>query len=167
VAAPTAGLHFTQGLLKRLAPLGIETAHVTLHVGAGTFQPVKTERLEEHPMHSETCQVPPEAAAAIKACRARGGRVVAVGTTALRTLESAALPEGGFKKGWQETRLFIRPGYHFKAVDALLTNFHQPRSTLLPLVSAFWTTPQVLDLYRDCLKRGYRFLSYGDACLFQ
>lgn len=166
VAAPTAGLHFTPGLLKRLQAMDVAIARVTLHVGAGTFQPVKTQELEAHPMHSETCQVPQAAAEAILACRAKGGRVVAVGTTALRSLESAALPDGGFREGWFDTRLFIRPGYRFKAVDALVTNFHQPRSTLLPLVSAFWTREDVLGLYMDCLKRGYRFLSYGDACLF-
>lgn len=166
VAAPTAGLHFTQGLLDRLSAMGVQQARVTLHVGAGTFQPVKAELLEDHPMHAETCQVPPETASAIQACRKRGDRVIAVGTTAMRTLESSALDDGSFKKGWQETRIFIRPGYRFRCVNGLLTNFHQPRSTLLPLVSAFWTREQVLQLYAGCLQKGYRFLSYGDACLF-
>ena len=166
VAAPTAGLHFNRGLLRRLAELGVESTSVTLHVGAGTFQPVKSERLEDHAIHAETCQVPAAAARAIAACRLRGGRVVAVGTTALRCLESAALDGGGFREGWFETRLYILPGYRFKAVDGLLTNFHQPRSTLLPLVAAFWDRGALLKLYADCLGLGYRFLSYGDACLF-
>jgi S-adenosylmethionine:tRNA ribosyltransferase-isomerase len=166
VAAPTAGLHFNRGLFKRLAERGVERCSVTLHVGAGTFKPVKAERLEDHAIHMERCLVPPEAAQAIAACRSRGGRVVAVGTTALRCLESAALEHGGFTEGWFDTRLYILPGYKFKAVDGLLTNFHQPRSTLLPLVAAFWERRALLDLYSDCLAKGYRFLSYGDACLF-
>jgi S-adenosylmethionine:tRNA ribosyltransferase-isomerase len=166
VAAPTAGLHFTRGLLQALRSQGVECAWVTLHVGAGTFLPVKCERLEDHDIHSETCQVPPATALAIQAARARGRRVLAVGTTALRTLESAALEGGGFRSDWMDTRLFILPGYRFKAVDGLLTNFHQPRSTLLPLVAAFWERQRLLDLYRSCLDLGYRFLSYGDACLF-
>ncbi|MGH7441077.1 MAG: S-adenosylmethionine:tRNA ribosyltransferase-isomerase, partial [bacterium] len=120
----------------------------------------------EHPMHEESCQVPFDAARTLNACTLGGGRVVAVGTTALRTLESCALEDGGWREGWMNTRLFITPGYHFKRVDALLTNFHQPRSTLLPLVAAFWNRESVLKLYADCLERGYRFLSYGDACLF-
>jgi len=166
VAAPTAGLHFTRPLLARLAAAGVAGATVTLHVGAGTFQPVKTEDLESHPMHAETCQVPLETAQAIAACRSRGGRVIAVGTTALRTLESCSLESGGFRQGWMSTRLFILPGYRFKAVDGLLTNFHQPRSTLLPLVAAFWKREPLLALYAECLRLEYRFLSYGDASLF-
>jgi S-adenosylmethionine:tRNA ribosyltransferase-isomerase len=166
VAAPTAGLHFNRGLLRRLSELGVENTAVTLHVGAGTFQPVKTERLEDHAIHAELCEVPAAAASAITACRERGGRVVAVGTTALRCLESAALENGGFREGRFETRLYILPGYRFKAVDGLLTNFHQPRSTLLPLVAAFWERGALLKLYADCVGLGYRFLSYGDACLF-
>lgn len=166
VAAPTAGLHFTRGLLKNLRSAGIETAFVTLHVGAGTFQPVKTRTLEEHAIHAEQCVVPAETARAIQVARARGGRIVAVGTTALRTLESAALENGGFRGDWFETRLFIQPGYRFRAATALLTNFHQPESTLLPLVAAFWDRTSLLQLYLDCLGSGYRFLSYGDACLF-
>ena len=166
VAAPTAGLHFNRGLFRRLEALGVERASVTLHVGAGTFQPVKTENLEEHAIHAERCVVPPETAQAIAACRGRGGRVIAVGTTALRCLESAATDTGGFREGWFETRLYVLPGYQFKAADGLLTNFHQPRSTLLPLVAAFWERQSLLDLYQACLARGYRFLSYGDACLF-
>lgn len=166
VAAPTAGLHFTPGLLKALAAKKVGVASVTLHVGAGTFLPVKTEALEDHPMHMERCTVPAATVAAIRQAKAAGRRVIAVGTTALRSLESASLENGAFKEGWLESRLFIRPGYRFKVVDALITNFHQPRSTLLPLVSAFWKTQSVLELYADCLKRGYRFLSYGDACFF-
>lgn len=166
VAAPTAGLHFTLEMLERLKSRGVETAGVTLHVGAGTFQPVKSEALEDHAMHTEACEIPEASALALAACKKREGRVVAVGSTALRTLESCALPEGGFRRGWVQTRLFIVPGYRFKCVDALITNFHQPRSTLLPMVAAFWRTDRVLDLYADCLKRGYQFLSYGDACFF-
>lgn len=166
VAAPTAGLHFTPGLFKRLASAGVERCSVTLHVGAGTFQPVKAERLEDHEMHAETCSVPPESALAIQAARARRGRVIAVGTTALRCLESAWLGPKGFRQGSFETRLFMKPGDRFKVVDALVTNFHQPRSTLLALVSAFWERQKLLNFYNDCLARSYRFLSYGDACFF-
>jgi S-adenosylmethionine:tRNA ribosyltransferase-isomerase len=167
VAAPTAGLHFTRGMLDRLRAQGVETASVTLHVGAGTFQPVKTERLEDHAMHEETCEIPEKAALALAACRRRGSRIIAVGTTALRTLESCANPAGEFRRGWTRTRLFITPGYRFKCVDGLITNFHQPRSTLLPLVAAFCAPDRVRELYAGCLERGYRFLSYGDACFFR
>ncbi len=166
VAAPTAGLHFTAGLLKALQRRGIAHTHVTLHVGAGTFSPVKTEDLLAHPMHEEVCRVPPEAARAMDACAARGGRVVAVGTTVLRTLESCVRADGGWRDGWVRTRLFITPGHRFRTARGLLTNFHQPRSTLLPLVAAFWEREGLLRLYAECLARGYRFLSYGDACLF-
>jgi S-adenosylmethionine:tRNA ribosyltransferase-isomerase len=166
VAAPTAGLHFTPGLLQRCRDAGASVATVTLHVSAGTFLPVKTERLEEHPMHEEHCEVPRSTADAIVRARSRGGRIIAVGTTALRTLESAALPGGGFRQGGFLTQLFLKPGDRFKVVEGLITNFHQPHSTLLPLVAAFWGTPQVLALYKSCLERGYRFLSYGDACFF-
>jgi S-adenosylmethionine:tRNA ribosyltransferase-isomerase len=165
VAAPTAGLHFTPELLRKLEALGIPSTRVTLHVGAGTFQPVKCERLEEHRIHEEVCEVPPEAAEAVAECRARGGRVIAVGTTALRTLESC-YEGGGFRAGWMRTSLYVLPGYSFKCVDGLITNFHQPRSTLLPLVAAFWERKALLGLYQECLREGYRFLSYGDACLF-
>jgi S-adenosylmethionine:tRNA ribosyltransferase-isomerase len=174
VAAPTAGLHFTPGLLERCRAAGARIATVTLHVSAGTFLPVKTERLEEHPMHAERCELPLATAHAIARCRQAGGRVIAVGTTALRTLESAVIDGGegatgaqaAFRQGWFETRLFLKPGDRFKVVDALVTNFHQPRSTLLPLVAAFWSREQILALYQSCLERGYRFLSYGDACFF-
>lgn len=163
VAAPTAGLHFTTGMLTQLRAQGVRIAHVTLHVGAGTFLPVKTEDLDQHPMHAETCLLPTATATAIASAKRKGGRVVAVGTTALRTLEGAWTPQG-FRQGWFETRLFLKPGDRFNVVDALLTNFHQPHSTLLPLVAAFWDREKILQLYADCLKKGYRFLSYGDAC---
>jgi S-adenosylmethionine:tRNA ribosyltransferase-isomerase len=166
VAAPTAGLHFSPELLASLQAQGIDHAQVTLHVGAGTFLPVKTEALEDHPMHIEHYCIPDLAHAKILACRQGGGRVIAVGTTALRTLESAARQVGFKTDTWYATQLFLKPGDVFQATDALLTNFHQPRSTLLPLVSAFWTREQVLELYRVSLNQKYRFLSYGDACLF-
>lgn len=166
VAAPTAGLHFSPALLERLQSQGIGVAKLTLHVGAGTFLPVKTETLEAHPMHEEHYCIPAAAQAQIEACRQKGGRVVAVGTTALRTLESAARQPDFLAGAWYSTRLFLKPGDAFLATDALLTNFHQPRSTLLPLVSAFWSREATLKLYETCLAEGYRFLSYGDACLF-
>jgi len=139
---------------------------VTLHVGAGTFLPVKTEALEDHPIHEEAYSIPGATLAQMALTRRQGGRVIAVGTTALRALESAARQPGFLADTWTLTRLFLKPGDPFLAVDGLLTNFHQPRSTLLPLVCAFWNREKVLALYQDCLKRDYRFLSYGDACLF-
>jgi S-adenosylmethionine:tRNA ribosyltransferase-isomerase len=166
VAAPTAGLHFTAALLRRLQAQGIGVATVTLHVGAGTFQPVKTERLEDHIMHTERCRVPPNTAQLLQRTRQAGGRIIAVGTTVLRTLESARQADGTFRTDWFETQLFLKPGDSFHVVNALLTNFHQPRSTLLPLVAAFWDKDRILAFYRDCIQRGYRFLSYGDACFF-
>jgi S-adenosylmethionine:tRNA ribosyltransferase-isomerase len=163
-AAPTAGLHFTESLLARLAARGIGRTAVTLHVGPGTFLPVRGESLEGHRMHPERYEVPPAAAREIAACRARGGRVVAVGTTTVRTLESAA--EGGrVSPGTGRTALFIRPGHRFAAVDAMITNFHLPRSTLLVLVCAFGGTDRVLAAYREAVQRRYRFFSYGDAML--
>ncbi|HEX6881991.1 MAG TPA: tRNA preQ1(34) S-adenosylmethionine ribosyltransferase-isomerase QueA [Planctomycetota bacterium] len=165
VAAPTAGLHFTPGLLADLAARGIERASVTLHVGPGTFQPVKSARVEEHVMHAERFELPPETAAAVRATRARGGRVVAVGTTVVRVLESSVEPGGEVRPGRGETRLFLVPGAEFRATDALLTNFHLPRSTLLMLVCAFAGRERVLGLYREALDQGYRFYSYGDAML--
>lgn len=165
VAAPTAGLHFTPELLARLEERGIERASVTLHVGEGTFRPLGVERIEQHAMHTERYELPPAAVAAIEACRARGGRVVAVGTTSVRVLETCARPDGGLEPGEGETDLFIRPGTPFRAVDALLTNFHLPRSTLLMLVCAFAGRERVLGLYREAVERGYRFYSYGDAML--
>ena len=165
IAAPTAGLHFTSGLLERLAARGVERGFVTLHVGLGTFQPVKAERVEEHAMHAERFTLTAQCAAAVVACRARGGRVVAVGTTSVRVLEACAGAGGDLSPRAGETDLFIRPGYRFRAVDALLTNFHLPRSTLLMLVSAFAGRERVLALYAEAVREGYRFYSYGDAML--
>ncbi|MBS0641462.1 MAG: tRNA preQ1(34) S-adenosylmethionine ribosyltransferase-isomerase QueA, partial [Proteobacteria bacterium] len=167
VAAPTAGLHFTPRLLAELEAAGIRRVTVTLHVGIGTFLPVRVERVTEHRMHAERGEVPPEAAAAINATRAAGGRVVAVGTTSLRVLESAAADDGSVAPFLGETDLFILPGYRFKAVDRLLTNFHLPRSTLLMLVSAFSGRERMLAAYRHAIAAGYRFHSYGDACLLE
>jgi S-adenosylmethionine:tRNA ribosyltransferase-isomerase len=164
VAAPTAGLHFDARLLARLAECGVETARVTLHVGAGTFQPVRVHDLAEHRMHREHYVLPEATVAAIAACRARGGRVVAVGTTTLRTLESAAL-DGELRAGEGETELFVTPGFHFRVVDILLTNFHLPKSTLLMLVSAFGGLEGTRAAYRHAIDSGYRFFSYGDAML--
>jgi len=163
VAAPTAGLHFTAALL---AAAGIEIARVTLHVGIGTFKPVAAERIEEHRMESERYEIGEETAGAIRRARAAGRRIVAVGTTVVRTLESAALAgEGEVRAGSGATKLFITPGYQFQGVDALLTNFHLPRSTLLMLVSAFAGRERVLAAYEEAITNGYRFYSYGDAML--
>lgn len=159
VAAPTAALHFDEAVLAALAARGVQRAAVTLHVGAGTFQPVKTERLAEHVMHRERYHVPPETMQAIADCRARGGRVVAVGTTTVRTLESWALT--GQASG--DTGIFITPGFDFRVVDALVTNFHLPRSTLMMMISAFAGHAHVMALYRHAVARRYRFFSYGDA----
>jgi S-adenosylmethionine:tRNA ribosyltransferase-isomerase len=163
-AAPTAGLHFSQGIVDALDRRGIARTAVTLHVGPGTFLPVRGEDLDAHRMHGERYQVPPEAAAAWAECRARGGRVVAVGTTTVRTLESA-FGDGEVRAGEGRTELFIRPGHAFGAIDALVTNFHLPRSTLLVLVCAFAGTDRVLGAYREAVARKYRFFSYGDAML--
>ena len=165
VAAPTAGLHFTAELLEELSSRGVERAAVTLDVGPGTFRPVEVERAEEHVMHSERYSVPQETAAAVEACRRRGGRVVAVGTTAVRALEAAADGAGGVRAGAGRTELFLLPGARFSVVDALLTNFHLPRSTLLMLVSAFAGRERVLELYAQAIAQRYRFYSYGDAML--
>jgi S-adenosylmethionine:tRNA ribosyltransferase-isomerase len=162
VAAPTAGLHFDGAILGRLRGLGIGSVHVTLHVGAGTFQPVRVERLEEHPMHAEWLEVSEEVCERVRAARASGGRVVAVGTTSVRSLETAA--RGGDLAPFRgDTRLFIRPGYRFRAVDAMITNFHLPESTLLMLVAAFAGYDAVMAAYRHAVAEGYRFFSYGDA----
>ena len=163
VAAPTAALHFDEALFAQLDAMGVQRAHVTLHVGAGTFQPVKSENLAEHQMHSEWYNVPPETQEAIAACKARGGRIVAVGTTSVRTLESWA--KTGIASG--DTALFITPGFEFQLVDALVTNFHLPKSSLMMLVSAFTGYAHVMGLYREAIARGYRFFSYGDAMLLQ
>ncbi len=163
VAAPTAALHFDEGVFAQLDAIGVQRAHVTLHVGAGTFQPVKTENLAEHQMHSEWYNVPPETQEAIAACKARGGRIVAVGTTSVRTLESWA--QTGIASG--DTTIFITPGFEFKLVDVLVTNFHLPKSSLMMLVSAFTGYDHVMGLYREAIARGYRFFSYGDAMLLK
>ncbi len=165
VAAPTAGLHFDANLLKRLRDKGIGIAHVTLHVGAGTFQPVRVQDLSQHRMHTERYHVPQATAEAITATRQRGGRIVAVGTTSLRTLESAADENGQVKVGAGETALFITPGFRFRVVDRLVTNFHLPKSTLLMLVSAFAGMEPIRTAYRHAITNGYRFFSYGDAML--
>jgi len=166
VAAPTAALHFDAAVLAALRERGVETAAITLHVGAGTFQPVRAERLQEHRMHSEWFEVGESVVAAVAAARARGGRVIAVGTTSVRSLESAARAGGSLQATTGETDIFITPGFEFRVVDALLTNFHLPRSTLLMLVSAFAGRERVLRLYGEAIERGYRFYSYGDAQLY-
>jgi S-adenosylmethionine:tRNA ribosyltransferase-isomerase len=165
VAAPTAGLHFTERLLEGLRRRGVVIATVTLHVGYGTFAPVRAADIREHRMHAERYHIPEAAAAAVNAARAAGGRVVAVGTTAVRTLEHACGEDGRLAAGEGSCELFIYPGYRFKAVDALITNFHLPRSTLLMLVSAFAGREAVLAAYREAVACRYRFFSYGDAML--
>jgi S-adenosylmethionine:tRNA ribosyltransferase-isomerase len=164
-AAPTAGLHFDEAMLATLAAAGIESAYVTLHVGAGTFQPVDGEDLSRHRMHAERYRIPPETAAAIEAARSRGGRIVAVGTTSLRALESAAGVDGRIRAGEAETRLFVTPGHRFRVVDRLVTNFHLPKSTLLMLVSAFAGYANIRAAYGHAIAQRYRFYSYGDAML--
>ncbi len=161
VAAPTASLHFDHSVIEALARRGVERASVTLHVGAGTFQPVKTQRIADHLMHHERFEVPAATHAAIERCKARGGRVLAVGTTTVRALESAA----HFGAARDDTNIFITPGFQFKVVDLLLTNFHLPRSTLMMLVSAFAGYGQIMGLYRHAIAKQYRFFSYGDAML--
>jgi S-adenosylmethionine:tRNA ribosyltransferase-isomerase len=167
VAAPTAGLHFTDDLLARLAARGVGQTFVTLHVGAGTFLPVKVEDTRDHVMHAEWGRLGAEAAAAVAAAHAGGGRIVAVGSTALRLLESAADAEGRVAPFEGDTALFITPGYRFKAVDLLLTNFHLPRSTLFMLVAAFAGLDRMRAAYEHAKRAGYRFYSYGDACLLE
>lgn len=168
IAAPTAGLHFSQDLLDQIAAAGIGLTRITLHVGLGTFKPVTAENIEEHRMERERYEISEEAAEAIRAARGRGGRVVAVGTTVVRTLESAALAGGGeVRPRSGSTELFITPGFRFQAVDVLLTNFHLPRSTLLMLVSAFAGRERVLAAYEEAVRVGYRFYSYGDAMLVE
>lgn len=165
VAAPTAGLHFTDRLFDLLEKRGVQRTFVTLHVGAGTFLPVKSDDTEEHRMHAEWGEVPGETAALINQVRAQGGRIVAVGTTALRLLESAATPDGAVHPFSDDTDIFITPGYRFRAVDILMTNFHLPRSTLFMLVSAFAGLERMQAAYAHARAEGYRFYSYGDACL--
>jgi S-adenosylmethionine:tRNA ribosyltransferase-isomerase len=164
IAAPTAGLHFTQEILDRIAARGIEIVRVTLHVGIGTFKPVKVENIAEHVMDAERYEISSDAAERLNRARDEGRKIVAVGTTTVRTLESA-IREGRFNPGWRETSIFITPGYEFKAVDRLLTNFHLPESTLLMLVSAFAGIETIRDAYREAIARGYFFYSYGD-CMF-
>ncbi len=164
VAAPTAGLHFTSELFARLDQCGIGTTRVTLHVGLGTFAPVKVDDPAQHQIHQEWCGVPAETVARIQATKARGGRVVAVGTTTTRTLESAARPDG-LRPFSEETGLYIRPPFDFRVIDALITNFHLPRTTLLLLVGAFAGEELLRQAYSEAVARGYRFFSYGDAML--
>lgn len=167
VAAPTAGLHFDATLLQALQDKGIESAYVTLHIAAGTFQPVRAQRLEDHVMHAEQVEVDAGVCAAVAAAQARGGRVVAVGTTVVRSLETAAAGGQGLQPWRGDTRLFITPGYRFRVVDALLTNFHLPQSTLLMLVCAFAGHAPVMAAYRHAVAQEYRFFSYGDAMFLQ
>ncbi|PWQ94808.1 tRNA preQ1(34) S-adenosylmethionine ribosyltransferase-isomerase QueA [Leucothrix arctica] len=162
VAAPTAGLHFNEALFKAILAKGVETAEVTLHVGAGTFQPVRVEELSEHVMHSEWIDVPQSVCDAVADCRARGGRVIAVGTTTVRSLETAA-QSGELKPFQGDTNIFITPGYQYQVVDRLITNFHLPKSTLLMLVSAFSGYDTMKKAYAHAVEQKYRFFSYGDA----
>lgn len=163
VAAPTAGLHFSDALLAQLDERGVRRAAVTLHVGAGTFQPVRAERIEDHVMHAEYAEVDESVCAAVRETRARGGRVVAIGTTAVRSLESASDEHGNTNPFTGDTDIFIYPGYRFRTVDAMLTNFHLPESTLLMLVSAFAGRANIMAAYEQAIAERYRFFSYGDA----
>lgn len=166
VAAPTAGLHFDKTMLKTLQALGVTIAWITLHVGAGTFQPVRVENIEQHSMHTEQYHIPAETVKIIQTCKAKGGNVLAVGTTSLRALEASALAGNGtLVAGSDETNLFITPGFRFRVVDRLLTNFHLPRSTLLMLVSAFAGMETIRHAYQHAINHRYRFFSYGDAML--
>lgn len=166
-AAPTAGLHFTQELLEKVQAMGVEIAELTLHVGLGTFRPVSVENAEEHVMHTEHYEISASAAEKINRTRERGGRVIAVGTTSVRTLETVADEDGRLQAQSGETKIFIYPGYRFKAVDALITNFHLPESTLLMLVSAFAGKERVMEAYRIAVEEQYRFFSFGDAMFIQ
>lgn len=173
VAAPTAGLHFTDELLQRATEKGIELAYVTLHVGIGTFRPVKCENIEEHSMHFEEYFISEESAAIINRAKREGRRVVSVGTTSTRTVESAAYPMEDSESSWQvrsgagNTGIFIYPGYEFKIIDSLITNFHLPKSTLLMLISALYDREKVLSVYEEAIRERYRFFSYGDAMLIE
>ena len=162
-AAPTAGLHWTKELLKKAEDKGVQLAYVTLHVGLGTFRPVKAENISEHHMHSELCMMTKETADILNATRARGGRIICVGTTSCRTLESLVNEDGTFEAKSKWTEIFIFPGYKFKAMDALITNFHLPESTLVMLVSAFAGRENVLNAYAEAVKERYRFFSFGDS----
>ncbi len=165
-AAPTAGLHFTPELMDKIRAMGVDFASVTLHVGLGTFRPVKAEEVTDHKMHSEHCLLPQETADKILKTKANGGRVIAVGTTSCRTLESVATFTGQIQPWEGYTDIFIYPGYEFKVLDGLITNFHLPESTLIMLVSAFAGREHILHAYEEAVKREYRFFSFGDACLF-
>lgn len=167
VAAPTAGLHFTQELLKQIECSGVNIANITLHVGIGTFRPVKTENIEDHHMHSESYYVSEETAEIVNETREKGGRVIAVGTTSCRTLETIGDRFGKIHPGYGKTDIFIYPGYKFKVVDALITNFHLPQSTLLMLVSAFADREEILNVYAEAIEKRYRFFSFGDAMFIQ
>lgn len=162
-AAPTAGLHFTQELLEKIRQKGVQTAFVTLHVGLGTFRPVKADEISDHHMHSELCMINQETADILNATRRSGGRIICVGTTSCRTLESMVKEDGSFEASSKWTEIFIYPGYHFKAMDGLITNFHLPESTLVMLVSAFAGREHVLHAYEEAVKQRYRFFSFGDA----
>lgn len=166
-AAPTAGLHFTKELLAEIADMGVKICYVTLHVGLGTFRPVKADKIEDHEMHSEFCIVPEETAETVNAVKRAGGRVVAVGTTSCRTLESFTTEDGTLQatSGW--TNIFIYPGYKFKCIDALITNFHLPESTLIMLVSALAGRENILNAYNTAVKERYRFFSFGDAMMIE
>jgi S-adenosylmethionine:tRNA ribosyltransferase-isomerase len=164
VAAPTAGLHFTDGLLEKMREMGVVAAQVTLHVGAGTFKPVKTQELEDHEIHEEWFSIDAENAGIVNESKHRGGRIVAVGTTSVRTLESVAA-DGRIDARSGATQLFITPGYKFKIVDAMITNFHLPKSTLLALVAAFAGLDNIMAAYKHAIEQQYRFYSYGDAML--
>jgi S-adenosylmethionine:tRNA ribosyltransferase-isomerase len=166
VAAPTAGLHFDEAMLSALKAKGVNIAYVTLHVGAGTFQPVRVDNIEDHKMHSEIYHISPETVALIETTKSIGGKVIAVGTTSLRALESAA-QHSAMQAGQGETNIFITPGFKFKIVDKLLTNFHLPKSTLLMLVSAFAGFEPIKNAYAHAVKQHYRFFSYGDAMLLE
>lgn len=163
VAAPTAGLHFDEPLLEKLKDKGVEMAFVTLHVGAGTFQPVRVENIESHIMHAEYAEVPETVVEAVLACKARGNKVIAVGTTSVRALESAAQKTGTIAPFFADTQIFIYPGYQFNVIDALITNFHLPESTLIMLVSAFAGYENTMNAYQQAVNEKYRFFSYGDA----
>ncbi len=170
VAAPTAGLHFTEDLLRKAEAKGVELVYVTLHVGIGTFRPVKEQKVEDHHMHFEEYSISEEAADAVNRALDQGRRIISVGTTSTRTLESAAVREGGrwhIQPGRRETGIFIYPGYEFKIVDALITNFHLPKSTLIMLVSALYDREKILEAYREAVREKYRFFSYGDAMLIE
>ncbi len=166
-AAPTAGLHFTEQLLEKIKEKGVEIAFVTLHVGLGTFRPVKVENIEEHKMHTEHFYIDEEAAEKINKARKNKKRIIAVGTTSCRTLESAAKEDGFIESCEMDTGIFIYPGYKFKAVDAIITNFHLPKSTLMMLISAFCTRDKIMAAYKEAIKENYRFFSFGDAMFIQ